>query len=120
MRGGSIGGGMVGGMRGGSIGAGPFAGPMHSGMIGTPFRGHTFTGAPVTRAALGPQFSNFGFRGPHGFHHRFFHHRFHRFGFFGAPFFYAGYYDGCWRRAWTPYGWRWVNVCYDYGYGFGY
>jgi hypothetical protein len=29
---------------------------------------------------------------------------------------YAAYaaYDGCWRRAWTPYGLQWVNVCGDY------
>jgi hypothetical protein len=25
-------------------------------------------------------------------------------------------YDDCWRRVWTPYGLRLVNVCGDYGY----
>jgi hypothetical protein len=25
-------------------------------------------------------------------------------------------YDDCWRRVWTSYGLRWVNVCGDYGY----
>ncbi len=45
----------------------------------------------------------------HGFFH---HHHFHRFGFVGLSY---GY-DGCWRRAWTPYGLRWVNVCSDYNY----
>ena len=50
-----------------------------------------------------------GFAFNHGFHHRF-----HR-GFFGAPFVYASY-DSCWRRTWTPYGLRWVNVCGGYGY----
>ena len=25
-------------------------------------------------------------------------------------------YDSCWRRTWSPYGLRWVNVCSDYGY----
>jgi hypothetical protein len=55
----------------------------------------------------------------HRFDHRhFFHH--HRFAFVGfgfAPAFgYDNYYayDGCWRRVWGPYGWSWLNVCYDY------
>jgi hypothetical protein len=26
----------------------------------------------------------------------------------------ADYDYGCWRRAWTPYGWNWVNICYGY------
>ncbi len=50
---------------------------------------------------------NFGHRG--GFSRFAFHHR-HRFGFYGGPFAYASY-NGCWRRARTPYGLRWVNVC---------
>ena len=33
----------------------------------------------------------------------------------GVPYAYAAY-DSCWRRTWTPYGLRWVNVCGDYGY----
>ena len=61
-----------------------------------------------------------GFQGSHSQDHNFhhFHHRFHRFAFVGAPFAYASYaaYDSCWRRAWTPYGLQWVNVCGDYGY----
>jgi hypothetical protein len=71
---------------------------------------------------MSPHFSHFAFDRDfhHGFHHGFhdrFHHRFRHFAFFGGPF-YAdyGYYDGCWRRAWTPYGPQWVNVCGDYGY----
>jgi hypothetical protein len=35
-----------------------------------------------------------------------------------VPFAYAAYaaYDDCWRRRWTPYGLRWVNICRAYGY----
>ena len=48
-----------------------------------------------------------------GHHFAFRHHRFHnRFFFAGAPFAYASYYDGCYARVWTPWGWRWTNVCY--------
>jgi hypothetical protein len=45
--------------------------------------------------------------------HRFFRHRFFgpRFAFFGAGYPY-GYYDGCYSRVWTPWGWRWRYVCY--------
>jgi len=31
-----------------------------------------------------------------------------------VPYAYAAY-DSCWRRTWTPYGPRWVNIC-NYGY----
>jgi hypothetical protein len=104
---------------------------------GAHFGGGRFVGAPVARAAFAPRFAGgpfaaraafaprFAGAGWHGgrFIHRhaffFRHHRFNRFAFVGAPFFYAGYYgydDGCWQRAWTAYGWQWVNVCGDYGY----
>lgn len=56
---------------------------------------------------------HFGYRG--GFSRFAFHHRFHRVGFYGGPFVYASY-NGCWRRAATPYGLQWVNVCGGYGY----
>ena len=61
----------------------------------------------------GPRFAHAGF----AHHGRFFHHRHHRFAFIGVgvPYAYAAY-DSCWRRTWTPYGLRWVNVCGDYGY----
>ena len=58
---------------------------------------------------------------------RFFFNR--NFAFFGAPFAfgvpfaydYAAYGNGCWRRVWTPYGWRWSNICNNYGgYNYGY
>jgi hypothetical protein len=93
------------------------AGP-HFGSVGPHFSGSRFSSGPfAAHAAFAPhaafaQHSNFAFR--NGFHHRFFHHRFHRFAFFGAPFVYASY-DSCWRRVWTPYGWRWADVCSGYG-----
>jgi len=115
---------MHGGMGGGGMHFGGTGGGWH-GMAGSPhfaaigpgpgvggarFAGPRFAGAPVAHAAFGPHFSHFAF------HHGFFHHRFRRFVFVGAPY-YAdyGYYDGCWRRAWTGYGVQWVNVCGDYG-----
>jgi hypothetical protein len=57
-----------------------------------------------------PGFSHFNHFG----HDRFFgHHRFFgpRFGAFGVGYPY-GYYDGCYSRVWTPWGWRWQYVCY--------
>jgi hypothetical protein len=95
---------------------------MHFGAIGggTRFSGGHFAGARFAHAAFSPahaafspRFSRFAFR--NGFHHRFFRHRFNRFAFVGGPFLYAAY-DGCWRRAWTPYGPQWVDVCGGYGY----
>ncbi|MDA9507251.1 hypothetical protein XI09_21995 [Bradyrhizobium sp. CCBAU 11386] len=116
---GGMGGGMhVGGMGGAHFGGARFAG---SPMAAHAAIGPRFAGAPLaTRAAfVGPRFAGAGFHnrpfiGRHAFFFR--HHRFHRFAFFGAPFVYASYYDGCWRRTWTPYGWHWVNVCGDYWY----
>lgn len=55
----------------------------------------------------------------HHFRNRFvFSNGFNNFAFFGVPFAYdyAAYGNGCWRRVWTPYGWRDSNICYDYGY----
>ena len=99
-RGGGYGGGMHGGSMHGSMGGGMGWG----GMGGrTHFAGTRFAGGHFVH----PGFSRVGFRD-----HRFFrHHRFNRFAFVGGPFLYAGYYDGCWRRVWTPYGLHWVNVC---------
>jgi hypothetical protein len=85
-------GGMGGGMRAGGMG---FAGSR----VG--FAGSRFAG---------PRFAHAGF----AHHGRFFHHRHHRFAFIGVPYAYAAY-DSCWRRTWTPYGPRWVNIC-NYGY----
>jgi hypothetical protein len=44
-----------------------------------------------------------------------FRHRFvrNRFAFIGAGLPYGyGYYDDCYARVWTPWGWSWSNVCY--------
>ena len=50
------------------------------------------------------------FAGKHRFAFR--HHRFHRrFAFIGAGFAYSAY-DSCISPVWTPWGWRWTNVCY--------
>jgi hypothetical protein len=92
-----------GGGHGGGMGGGMHAmgGGMHSGGMGAHFSGSRFAGAHFAHAGFSPRFSR--------------HHRFHRFAFFGAPYAYASY-DSCWRRAWTPYGLQWVNVCGNYGY----
>jgi hypothetical protein len=102
---------------GGSFGGARFAGgPMAAHAAFAP----RFAGSPMaTRAAFGPRFAGPGFHGrPFIGRHAFFfrHHR--RFAFFGAPFIFAsyGYYDGCWQRRWTPWGWRWANVCGPYWY----
>jgi hypothetical protein len=71
-----------------------------------------------SRSAFGP-----GFARPGGFSRfgafplranrfAFRHHRFFgpRFAFVGAAFPYA--YDDCYRRVWTPIGWRWTYACY--------
>ncbi len=120
-----------GGGRGGFGGGGGHfgGGGMHMGGLGGPhfgggsfggarFGGARFAGGPIgAHAAFGPRFGGWHgghFVGRHGF---FFHHH-RRFAFFGAPFLYAGYgyYDGCWQRSWTPWGWQWVNACGNYWY----
>jgi hypothetical protein len=114
-RGGGHGGG-GGGMHGGGMGGGMHGGGMHFGGMGGGMRfgGGNLAGARFAHAGLSPGFSKAPFRG-HAFDRRFFNRRLHRFAFFGAPYAYAAY-GGCWRRAWTPYGLQWVNVCSDYGY----
>jgi hypothetical protein len=104
--GGHGGGGMHGGMHGGGMHVGGMGGGMRAGGMG-------FAGSRVGFAGsrfAGPHFAHAGF----GHHGRFFHHRHHRFAFIGVPYAYAAY-DSCWRRTWTPYGLRWVNIC-NYGY----
>ena len=88
-------GGHGGGFGGGHFG-GHFGGFGHPGMAGPAvFHGNHFVG------------NRFAFRRP------FFHHRFFgpRFAFLGVGFPY-GYYDSCYGRVWTPWGWRWRYVCY--------
>jgi hypothetical protein len=51
-----------------------------------------------------------GFRSFHGRHFAFRHGRFfrhRRFAFVGG-----GYYDDCYTRVWTRWGWRWIYACY--------
>src|SRR5271170_1601704 len=54
---------------------------------------------PMGRVAFGN-----GFR----FGHRFVRNRFAFVGV-GAPY---GYYNSCYARVWTPWGWSWRYVCY--------
>lgn len=111
-----------GGMHAGGFGGGMRGGGMHvGGMGGARFAhvgGPAFGGARFAHAGFAPRFAGTGWHGrPFIGRHAFFHHRhFRRFAVFGAPFVYAGYYDGCWRRSLTPYGWQWVNVCGDSWY----
>jgi hypothetical protein len=110
---------------GGGMRMGGFGGGMHMGGMGmggahfAHFGGPGFGGARFAHAAIGPRFAGAPWHGGHfiGRHAFFFHHHhFRRFAVFGAPYYYTNYYDGCWRRSWTPYGWQWVNVCGDNWY----
>jgi hypothetical protein len=111
--GGGMGGG-GGGMHAGGMGGGMHAGGMSGGMRfgamsgGTHFSQGRFASA---RTGFSPRVSRFAFRDRNRFNHR----RFNRFAFVGVPYAYAAY-DSCWRRVWTPYGLRWVDVCNGYGY----
>jgi hypothetical protein len=118
--GGMGGGGHFGGMAGGGHfggvgGGGHFGGMAGGGHFGGVGGGMHFGGAHFGHPGVSPRFA---FHGHGGFRHRVFDRHLHRFVFIGAP--YAAYaaYGDCWRRAWTSYGWQWVNVCgnYDYGY----
>jgi hypothetical protein len=100
---------MGGGMGGMHFGGSHFAGPGgHFGAMNFARPGFSAVGRP----GFAPRFSRFAF------HDRFFfrHHRFNRFAF-GAPFVFATSFDSCWRRVWTGFGPRWINVCGGfYGY----
>jgi hypothetical protein len=62
-------------------------------------------GMGFSRGFRGANFGRFG-RGRHfAFRHRFFRHR--RFAFVGG-----GFFDDCYARVWTRWGWRWVYVCW--------
>jgi hypothetical protein len=102
--GGMHGGGMGGGWHGGGMGGGWHGGGMHVGGMGGGWHGDGMhlAGTHFSHAGFSPGFS----------HHRIFFHHHNRFAFVGLSY---GY-DGCWRRAWTPYGLQWVNVCGDDGY----
>jgi hypothetical protein len=124
--GGGMGGhGMGGGMGHSMGGGGGWGGGMRSmGAMSRPMGAMAMhpagMGGPMRTAAIGPHWSGAGWHHAHfshfPFHHRF-HHRFNRFAFFaGAPYYDYAYYDDCWRRVWTGYGLRVVNVCSAYGY----
>jgi len=106
---------MGGGMGGMHMGGMHFGGPRFA-APGGHFGAMNFARpgfSPVARSGFAPRFSRFAFHDRFAFRH----HRFHRFAFIGAPFAYAASYDSCWRRLWTAYGPRWINVCgVDYGY----
>ena len=98
-----------GGGMGGGMHAGGMSGGMHFGAMGGGMRigGSRFAGTHFVHSGFPSRSSRFAFRD-----RRFFRHD--RFAFVGGPFLYDGdygYYDGCWRRAWTSYGPQWVNVC---------
>jgi hypothetical protein len=105
------GGGGMGG--GGGMHAGGMSGGMRFGAMsgGTHFSQGRFASAPFARTGFSPRVSRFAFRDRNHFNHR----RFHRFAFVGVPYAYAAY-DSCWRRVWTSYGLRWIDVCNGYGY----
>jgi hypothetical protein len=76
--------------------------------VGRP--GFSHFGRPGFSPAFAPRFNRFAFHD-----RRFFFHHHRRFAFFGAPFLFASAgWDSCWRRVWTPYGPRWVDVCSGY------
>ena len=75
----------------------------------TPFAGRRFG---VNR------FNNFAFRRNAFFFRH--HHHFRNFAFAGAGLGLGYGYGGCWQQVWTGYGYQWVNVCNDYGDGYGY
>jgi hypothetical protein len=114
------GGGHGGGGHGGHGGMGHSMGHStgHGGSIG---RAASFGRAGFARASVaGPGLTRAAGVRPLGWHgnrsafkhHAFRHHRFHRrFAFIGASFGY-GVYDSCVTPVWTPWGWRWTNVCY--------
>jgi hypothetical protein len=113
----------VGGFRGGIVtGRSAFV-PGGGGLRGSMVTGRSPFVPRVGRFAHAP----FASRHVNRFNRPFFFDRFHRrvffnnsvlFGGYGDwPYYYdyAGYGDLCRRNIWTPYGWQWVNVCYDFG-----
>ena len=100
-----------GGGHGGGFGGGfGHAAAFHSG--GFAVRSATVqTGSIGHFAAVHPSGINAG-RFAFGHHVGFRHHIFHRrFAFVGATYPYP-YYDDCYSRVWTPWGWRWQYACY--------
>jgi hypothetical protein len=78
--------------------------------------GRRFVGVPLAgRDVFANRFHHFPFGRQFAFRH---HRHFRDFAFLGVPYASDYGYDGCWRQTWTPYGWRWRNICYDYSYGY--
>jgi hypothetical protein len=99
-----------GGMGHGGMGHGGFgraAGIGHGGVARAAFA-HSGMGRVGAVRAAGFHGNRLAFRNRFAFRH----HRFHRrFAFIGAGFAYSAY-DSCLTPVWTPWGWRWTNVCY--------
>jgi len=112
------GGGFGGGGHG--IGGGGHMTSMGGGHFGPMFTGRSMAMGSFNRAGRFDRDDRF--RHFHHFHNRFAFNGFDNFAFFGVPFGYgyAAFGNGCWRQVWTPYGWQWSNICYDYGYNYGY
>jgi hypothetical protein len=74
----------------------------------SPGFGRAAVGFPRSFARVGVAHPKFAFR----------HHRFNnRFVVFAGGFpygYYNNYYDGCYERIWTRWGWRLTYVCGDY------
>jgi hypothetical protein len=104
--------GHFGGMGGGGFGRMGGVGPTGFGRSGFGRPGFASPGGVGRFAAGRPVVlhgNRFAFR-----HHRLFRHRV---AFVGVPYFYDdpyayAYYDSCYRRVWTRWGWRYANVCY--------
>jgi hypothetical protein len=104
----------------GTIAAGAFAGSLALASPALARGGHGmggggghWGGGGMHHAAMGPHWSGGGWQHAHVSHFAFrHHHHFRRFAVFGAPYYYASY-DDCWRRVWTAYGPRLINVCGD-------
>jgi hypothetical protein len=108
--GGHGGGGHGGGGHGGGMGGG---GMGHGGGFGGGGFGHMALGRPGGFAAVHPMGLRGGrvvFNNGVRSRHRFFRNRFAVVGV-GASYGY-GYYDECYVRVWTPYGWSWRYACY--------
>jgi hypothetical protein len=94
-----------GGMGHGGMGHGGMSGFGHAGGFGAMARPGGFAGVvhPMGmrrgHVVVGDRFH---------FRHRFVRNRFAFIGV-GVPY---GYYDDCYVRVWTPWGWRWNYVCY--------
>jgi len=102
----------MGGARFGGVGMGRIGmGPGTFGGRAAVFPGNRFVGNRfVGNRFVGNRFAFNRFAFNNRFHHRFFRNRFAFFVGAGLPFY--SYYDDCYARVWTAWGWQWQNVCY--------